>query len=156
MKYLKSTSLAVISLAAISAYEYIEPPPAQSISQSTPISQPKQPTNFEPHLIIGDWSKQISHNYTPPSNPEQLRLFQMEEILRHPTSENVKTYAQLCAQATTRPQIGMTLSQSRQTSWCYPEIRNITLTKNGEFVQEVYKNHKFLYFENDILVAIQE
>jgi hypothetical protein len=155
MKYLKSTSLAIISLAAISAYEYIEPPvQSQPESISKPISQP-QP-NHESNLIIGDWSKQIiiSH-YTPP-NPEQLRLSEMEEILRHPTSENVKTYAQLCAQATTRPQIGMTLSQSRQTSWCYPETRNITLTKNGEFVQEVYKNHKFLYFENDILIAIQE
>jgi hypothetical protein len=155
MKHLKSTSLAIISLAAISAYEYIEPPPAQSVSQPIPISQQSQP-NREPHLIIGDWSKQISHNYTPSSNPEQLRLSQMEEILRHPNSENVKTYAQLCAQATTRPQIGMTLSQSRQTSWCYPETRNVTTTKNGEFVQEVYKNNKFLYFENDILVAIQE
>lgn len=162
--YLKATSFSIILISGIAFLEYIEPPS----SQNSKISNPSPPitlpsNNLSNNLIKGDWSKQIT--YIPPS-PDQIRISQMEEILKHPTQENYKTYYQLCSQQTTQPQIGMTISQSRQTSWCYPLSRNITKTSSGERVQEVYlKNQnissnqskrKYLYFENGILTAIQE
>lgn len=50
----------------------------------------------------------------------------------------------------------MTRYQVRNTSWGEPIDINKTTTKYGTEEQWVYSDYKYLYFEDGILVSIQE
>ena len=55
-----------------------------------------------------------------------------------------------------KPTLGMTRYQVRNTSWGEPIDINKTTTKYGTEEQWVYSDYKYLYFEDGILVSIQE
>lgn len=52
------------------------------------------------------------------------------------------------------PKLGMTVAQAEQTCWAKPISVNRLSLANGIREQHVYGRGRFLYFENDILVAI--
>lgn len=54
------------------------------------------------------------------------------------------------------PTLGMTQYQVRNTSWGNPKDINKTITKYGTNEQWVYDDYRYLYFEDGILVSIQE
>ena len=54
------------------------------------------------------------------------------------------------------PILGMTAAQVRETSWGIPEDINRTTTKYGTKEQWVYRNGRYLYFEDNVLVSIQD
>lgn len=97
------------------------------------------------------------------------RLSKMAEYLKTVTPNAHKEYKKLCQEATTQPKIGMTIDQSRNTTWCFPYSRHTTTTAHGERVQELYLKpdyngdqdaryspRQYLYFNNGILVGIQQ
>lgn len=51
--------------------------------------------------------------------------------------------------------IGMTQEEVLQSSWGKPKDINKTITKYGVNEQWVYANYNYLYFEDGILVTIQ-
>jgi hypothetical protein len=74
-------------------------------------------------------------------------------------------YRKFCSEAKTLPKIGMTTIEARETTYCFPTKINKTITTQGELRQEVYEIYSdswyhiktnYLYFQNDILVSIQE
>ncbi len=97
------------------------------------------------------------------------REIQMAYLLKSHDLNDFKTYNKLCSQAIETPKLGMTLQESRQTTWCFPYERHVTKTLHGEFAQETYLKRNsngesdsryskrlYLYFINDILTTIQE
>jgi hypothetical protein len=120
------------------------------------------------NLIPGD-SQRIINNlstHIPPPPPTPDRLTQMGNLLKSHDVKDYQKYKELCAQGKGEPRIGMTVYEARATSWCFPLKRHVTTNVRGEFVQEeylknpnslaTYPDKKYLYFENDILVSIQE
>lgn len=55
-----------------------------------------------------------------------------------------------------KPSIGMSKKEAESSSWGKPQKINKTTTANGVREQWVYDNYDFLYFENGVLVAIQD
>jgi hypothetical protein len=53
------------------------------------------------------------------------------------------------------PRLGMTTAEAEQTCWAKPISVNRLTLANGIREQHVYGRGRFLYFENDILVAIE-
>lgn len=54
----------------------------------------------------------------------------------------------------TPPTIGMSSEEVKNSSWGYPQSKNITKTANGTNEQWVYKNNEYIYFDNNIVTAI--
>lgn len=54
------------------------------------------------------------------------------------------------------PEIGMSETDVRMSSWGTPKETNKTETKFGTSEQWVYDDGKYIYFENGIVTAIQE
>jgi len=102
----------------------------------------------------------------PKPNPEEQRVSRMSQLLGSGSTNSYDEYEKLCSQATTEPVVGMTVLQARATTWCFPCERHKTTTASGTRVQEVYAisllagcsgyRHRYLYFENGILTAIQD
>lgn len=59
-------------------------------------------------------------------------------------------------QAKENPRIGMTSDEVRNSRWGNPQKINKTTTANGTREQWVYSINRYLYFEDDVLTAIQE
>lgn len=112
---------------------------------------------------------------TPIESIDYPRLTKMSKLLKEfrigtsTSKSSYEEYTELCLQAKTPPQIGMTIIQARNSTWCFPYERHVTTTATGTYIQEVYlkRDHKgnsnsrysdrqYLYFTNDILTAIQE
>ena len=58
-------------------------------------------------------------------------------------------------EARIEPSIGMTELQVGNSTWGYSSDKNITKTANSNSAQWVYKDNKYIYFENGIVTAIQ-
>jgi len=180
MKTLNLTIGSILIL-GISAYEYIEPPsptpketipeslsPKEIISKIPETQIIPQPNFQEPNLkTVSIFEKQPKTPNYP--TQDQIRITQMSDLLKSGEKDAWKNYNELCLQATFPPKIGMTIYESRASTWCFPYSRNITRNKNGEYVQEIYyqkdangdyspnySKRQYLYFENNILVSIQE
>ena len=54
------------------------------------------------------------------------------------------------------PQIGMSAQQVRNSRWGNPQKINKTTTSNTVSEQWVYSNNRYVYLENNIVIAIQE
>lgn len=81
-------------------------------------------------------------------------------ISRTPESAESKTLRERfkipLAERTTIPVIGMRKSDAMLSRWGIPDKVNKTTTASSTTEQWVYSGGRYLYFENDLLTAVQE
>lgn len=70
--------------------------------------------------------------------------------------ERSSAHSREAARRNTTPTIGMAAGEVIANSWGYPERINKTTNARGVREQWVYGNGRYLYFDNGVLVTIQE
>lgn len=104
----------------------------------------------------------ISSNNYEKYPPDLERINKMARLLSTASNKNYEEYKQLCKLATYSPQIGMNISQTRSSTWCFPYRINTIQDIRGYHIQEIYMRPsesnkvKYLYFSNNVLISIQE
>jgi hypothetical protein len=85
----------------------------------------------------------------PPTDDE--RVGRMSDLLKQGSADSYEKYAELCKQATTQPKIGMTVLQSRATTWCFPAsaIQRPRLQAN-----RCKKCMRYLYWQDVVATVI--
>ncbi|MGE8036354.1 hypothetical protein [Lysinibacillus sp. NPDC093692] len=83
---------------------------------------------------------------------------ELEASIKKEKAENLERYANVKAEReANRIYIGMTKEQVLNTNWGEPDDINRTITSNHTSEQWVYSDYgKYLYFEDGILVTIQD
>lgn len=99
------------------------------------------------------------------SDAEAERLRKMREWQKRDYYPNwASDYEKLCGAATTTPKIGMSRGEIYATTLCFAKSSSKTTTAFGTREQVIYRKEAptmtgpyiYLYFDNDVLTAIQE
>jgi hypothetical protein len=99
----------------------------------------------------------LLHQLETRAGDDGKRVEAMSKLLGTFKPGDFDRYEKLCAQAKTKPVIGMTVLQARATTWCFPDRITTTTTAQGTSTQEFYaRGRRYLHFENGMLTAIQE
>ena len=93
--------------------------------------------------------KTIEEEYRKKIAKERQKLEEEERKIKEQKREELKR------KKSEGVSIGMTQEEVLQSSWGKPEDINKTITKYGTREQWVYGNNNYLYFEDGILVTIQ-
>ena len=96
-----------------------------------------------------DRKKRIEEEYRKKIAKERQKLEEEERKIKEQKREELKR------KKSEGVSIGMTQEEVLQSSWGKPEDINKTITKYGTREQWVYGNNNYLYFEDGILVTIQ-
>lgn len=98
--------------------------------------------------------RQIPDNYNGPLS-EEIQKLKADNIVA--INEDIELEAEANAYvAKSEPSIGMTESEILDSKWGSPNDINKTTTANGEREQWVYYGNKYIYFEDGIVVTIQQ
>lgn len=94
----------------------------------------------------------VSNFLDADANPSEL--YNLEQDIKEKIAKDAETKRAELKQR--EPAIGMTKHEVLNSAWGEPEDKNVTITKYGTHEQWVYAHDRYVYFDDDMVSAVQK